>query len=787
MKKIRLVIFLLTLLFSNLVSGIDHNIPAYFHKKISNITFLTAQIDKGNIESLLSNGVTAFMLDGKNVPNILDRIIPEIKNYLTSHPNTIIFIFIKENISKNIISKKINQYYIDEFLYPGDSAIFNTSYADIIKTNKRLILFTDNQSNQNLSFKNNIYVTNFHLIKNNKNSLFNDNRENLICYDPVGDNNLFLNKDSLMSQSFYIWTKKASFPNFLMLTPGLIQDFIPVIDSLNRSIHYTGIVKSEDKTLKNLHWKFNKSYSESNGIFSFPHLKMDYGLYIPWKEGYKFYPEVIKFDINTQHYDISAIRLKLEEQMIYHFKFDKEALNEADKKGEAQLFEMQFKNEPKRGKVAHFNNKNAGIQLNNLYQFSSSRPFTILAWVKPTNTKRIQTILSKGEVFSAKIRFNDLSFAGTTFNSKISSSYKIKSNIWQQITYVYVPDYHIQFFINGQLIFEDEIRQIPDNDQSLTIGNNFSNEYFQGEMDDLKVWTRALSKEEIEQLYYLRPDNFNIFNLFYVFIPIIMIFIIQLIRKRKKKTNSLTAKLEIAEADVLNEKEIKKICLFGHFSIINETGENLTKHFSPKVKQLFLLLLINKNGVTIQTINDELWPGSDEEKAKQNRNFNIQQIKKIIINIPGIQLEYKAKHWKLEISEDILVDYFVFDSISKELFANNYTNFKNIPEYISIVERGRFLQGTDAEMFDVIKSKTADTIIEQLLKIADKADNKLKIRLGNILLLQDSLSEEGLKLAVKSLSDSGRKGEANELYHSFVKRYQKIYNEEFSLKFHDLI
>lgn len=786
MRNFRLIIFAFTIFYSSIIWGNESQNSFYHNKKISDISFLSFQLKNENISQLLHRGVSAFVINNANANTKLIKLFPELKVFLDSNPQKIIFLIIKNKTDKNELIKSINNHQIKDYIFYQKSNITELKYADIIKSDKRIIIFTEDSTGFTFTL-NNILFQQFDSISANRKNILTSKSNPLIYFDPQSNESPSTNIDSLSHRSFYIWLKQAIRPNFLVSPFSLIDVHKQIVDSLNLSLQYTGVVQCDNKVIDNLHWKYKNEYCESKGVFKFPKFRSDYSLYIPWKEGYKFYPEVIKFDNNTMHYELTATRLKLTDNLVYHFKFEKEALNEINKHTNAQLFKIQFKNSSEHGKVAFFNDRQAGIQIENSTQFKSSESFTISAWVKPESTDKIQTIISKGEVFSAKIRYNDISFAGTTFNSKISKSFKIEPKTWHHITFVYVPGYHVQFYVNGKIIFEDYMKQLPDNEQSLTIGNNFSNENFLGEMDDLRVWNRALSDEEIEELYHLKTKSipFNDFLFFLIIAILITIFIFFFQKKKNKKVQIIIADNTLSKNPTSKNTNI--IYLFGPFSLINESGENLSNLLSPKVKQLFILLIINRNGVTIQTLNEELWPGIEEEKAKQNRNYSIQQIKKALQNMPGVDLEYKAKHWRLEISASIHVDYFEFLFITSKLSNNNFTDINIIQEYIPIVEKGKFLQGIDAEMFDLIKGKIADEISEHLLNIATLSDNKLKLRIGNILLLHDSLNEDGLKLTVKSLSDSGRKGEAIEIFTTFNKRYQKIYGEDFLLKFQDLI
>ena len=257
------------------------------------------------------------------------------------------------------------------------------------------------------------------------------------------------------------------------------------------------------------------------------------------EEGYSFYPEVVKFDPNNTHQVFSAIKLSLEDDLLFYFNFERGVRNEVDKSVyENELFFVNFEKEMGRGKVLCLERKGAAVQFKKSPEFDTSKPFTITAWIKPDSIRGIHTIVSKGLVFSFKIRHGGLSFSGTGFQSVILDSLVLKQGSWQHVACVYVPDYHVQFFLNGQLIYDEAFRDLKAIEHALTIGNNFSNESFSGQLDELMIWNRALSYEEIEgvcsQRY--RPANFlSTTGWIYLVGGFVVLLLYGVIRRKKKR------------------------------------------------------------------------------------------------------------------------------------------------------------------------------------------------------------------------------------------------------------
>lgn len=582
--------------------------------------------------------------------------------------------------------------------------------------------------------------------------------------------------------NFGLWSVVALAHNAAQPQPGRLEK----IDSVNGLQSYSGVIFHRGEVLNGIRW-IDHAGMMTEGKFRFPVDKgKNYELYTPWKEGYSFYPEVVKFDENNTHQVFSAIRLSLNDELVYQFNFEKGVRNEVDRQlSEHELFHVGFTKEKERGKVLSFDSAGAAVQFKRNPEFDTSKPFTISAWVNPDTVREIHTLVSKGLVFSFKIRHGGLSFAGTGFNSVISDSVMVESGKWQHISCVYVPGYHVQFFLNGKLVHDEAFDSLRVNEQALTIGNNYSSEGFSGKMDDLRLWNRALSCEEIAQVYN-QPGGFKSFTVVWLLLPVLpVVGLAYFTFRRKRKFRNANPNKEAGLQQITGtELNRSMVCLFGDLYIPGTPGENLAHQLTPRLKQLFVLLILHPRGLSISRINNDLWPGVDEEKAKQSRNYAIQQLKKVLSGNPAFRLEYLSKNWILQFDASIQADVHQLDELEEKLKIQPSDLL--IDAYLSIVERGPFLPGIDNECFDGVKAQVSERISSHFPVWTAGATPKTALRMGNVMLLQDSLSEDGLRISVRALTASGRNGEAVKVFQNFAKRYKNTYNEEFSVPFQSL-
>lgn len=746
-------------------------------------TLLATTLNAQAAEQIIQ-GVRAFEVSDDPFSYLNVNAFSAISAFLDTAKQDVFVLILKNRISEDSLFVLLKNTNMKNHLFPPAKNIPDDNA--LIKSNRRLLVF----SNPATALSYDITGLQFSDYKSLKseNKAIDFGQTAKFCYSPISDN---LTKISaadtmLLHRSFFPWLKKGRKPDFVFVKPEHVTLFAPIVDSLNRSLVYSGVIKYKDQLLNEIRWSDHQG-AVSNGIFSFPKsAEKNYELYTPWKEGYSFYPEVVKFDENNLHQEFSAIKLSLDDELIYNFDFEKGVRNKVDKTlYENELFSVCFRNEMGHGKVLCLDKDGAAVQFKKSPEFDTSKPFTISAWVNPDSVNAIHTIVSKGLVFSLKIRRGGLSFAGTGFQSVILDSLLIETGKWHHIVCVYVPGYHVQFFLNGQLLHDEAFDSLKVTEQALTIGNNFSNEAFSGQMDDLMIWNRALSAEEIELLFIERSKSSVSPLLLWSFISVIVLLLVFFLFVRSEKSQPKLLFVKTLKTEILSSESEQRICLFGEMFIPGKNGENLAKQLTPRLKQLFVLLAIQPNGVSVGRINNDLWPGVDDEKAKQSRNYAIQQLKKVLSANPAIRLEYLSKNWILQFDENIKVDALMLEEIGEQLTQQFTVSL--LDSYLSIAERGKFLPGIDNECFDAKKTKISENISTHVLAWAENAAPKTCLRLGNILLLQDSLSEDGLRISVRALAALGRNGEAMELYQTFAKRYKNTYNESFLASFQSFI
>jgi hypothetical protein len=86
----------------------------------------------------------------------------------------------------------------------------------------------------------------------------------------------------------------------------------------------------------------------------------------------------------------------------------------------------------------------------------------------------------------------------------VDAQIRLELNKWQHVALTYESGKRSCFYCNGVQIGNWQIsKDLPPNNSSLLIGYDpfGGDEYFIGDMDDVRLYNRALSEKEIRELY----------------------------------------------------------------------------------------------------------------------------------------------------------------------------------------------------------------------------------------------------------------------------------------------
>jgi len=299
-------------------------------------------------------------------------------------------------------------------------------------------------------------------------------------------------------------------------------------------------------------------------------------------------------------------------------------------------------------------------------------------------------------------------------------------------------------------------------------------------------------------------------NYWYYLVFIVVIAITGLIiylKYRKKNIPFLSAPLPINNGEVSSSVEIQNkiktfngeephknsIFLFGDPQVFDAEGVDITKYFTPLIKELFLLILLYSirrgRGLSSEKLNEILWFDKDAKSARNNRSVNIAKLKSLLDRLNYCSLSKDTGYWKIDIDfTHIHVDYHNYLSIVSD---KDLLDIERIKFLSAITQRGNFLLNNEYEWLDTFKSEIANEVVDTYLHYAHSLDvahdAELLIEITGYIFYFDPVNEEATILKCKALSSLGKHSLAKHTFENFMKEYKVIYGEDFKKDFHDIL
>ena len=226
------------------------------------------------------------------------------------------------------------------------------------------------------------------------------------------------------------------------------------------------------------------------------------------------------------------------------------------------------------------------------------------------------------------------------------------------------------------------------------------------------------------------------------------------------------------------------VYLFGPFTVIDRNGRDITHLFSSRLRQVFIYILLHSthNGVLSASLNEVFWPDKPDDKVKNLKGVTINQIRKNLAELDGVELVHDKGYFRL-VFTDCYCDYFRFRTLKNAEEVEN--------ELGILLMRGKFLDGMDAGMMDHFKQKVEEFLSSFLPLEIERLYQQHKydavIRFCNVLFRVDPVNELALAYGMQALNHTGSSQEAILQYSLFVREYRQMMNEEYSTSYAELM
>jgi two-component SAPR family response regulator len=808
---------------------------------ISNFSGVDANLNETrSIQELLNENIGGFRFylewekqfnqlmikkaDGPTIP--FKRSILEIKSYLDANPEKILTLFLDFGTNVNELSDIFQELGISKYLYIYNAEDGWPTLKSMIEENHRLVVFSMQEHRNSPDWLQYIwnhavepYFSIWEAPVFKGEFLKGDPKNSLLIYNDYNfprksDNAKNLKYET--NQNPYLiehikntWTNTGKIPNFILLDhyePWILG----ILSEVRGFRTIKGTVTYNTQILNYVNW--DKMQSQTSGKFCFPVGPGDNLLLKPISPGFRFHPESVSFNEpdNNVIQNFIATPLKITDNLEGHYTFAKECHDYSINGFDGKPKDVQFVNDY-RSSVAVFG-EGSHIVLPGAEKFNiRDHDFSVAAWIKIREfipDKKDYCIIgtmnnSYQQGLHLLIRDRKPYFG--FFNNDLQGKTTLEAGVWYHLVWRYNKLNGEQaIYLNGRLDNRSLGHPAYKGRDSLYIGITGFNasSYMDGDIDNLSIWSRTLGDEEIFQLNKEVIEIIPIHNVFILY-PIIswslviiavlsFIFIsIWKYKKKFKKSVSSAEKIRRIEQAVIHKPESNYIQLFGDFKVLDKDGNDITSLFTPKLKQLFLIILLysrrNKKGISTQELTDILWQGHSSQSAKNSRGVTIRKLRLILESLDSVQINFHVDRWSMAFSGSVYCDYLeCLSLLNREKIHDTDFNLN----FYHIIQEGELFKGESYDWLDDFKGFVGNNIVDILLKFISELtienDNELILKLADRILETDPVNDQALAHKLKALIKQNNYNLAKFTFDRFCLLYEEMYGEKFSEKFDEL-
>ena len=752
----------------------------------------------------------------------------EIKEYLENKPEKILTLFLDFSTNINEVSDLFQELGINRLLYTYDAKEGWAPIKTMIEGNKRLVVFSMQEHRNSPDWLH--YVWN-HAVEPyfsiweapvfKGEFLKGDPKNSLLIYNdynfPRKGENINNSKYETNQNPYLIehikntWTNTGKTPNFIML--DRYENWIfGVVSYLKGFKTIKGTVTYNTQILDYVNW--DKTSCFTSGKYCFPVGPGDNLSLSPKSPGFRFTPETVTFNEPSQNIiqHFVATPLEITDNLEAHYTFSKECHDFSINGFDGKPHNVKFANDTLRSSVAYFDEKSY-ILLPGAESFKlREHDFTVAAWIKikeylPNKTDYC-VIGTKNNSYQQGIHLlvrGRKPYFGF-YNNDLRGKTTLDAGKWYHLVWRYNKFSGEQaIFLNGKLDSRSVGHPAYKGRDNLYIGlAGFSQQaYMLGAIDNLSIWSRALGEEEIwgmsKEVIEIVPIK-NVFILYPILsksiiaLLILVVLIVAYLKIpffRKKKQTSAVEKIRSISSISIQKPEANYIQLFGDFKVLDKNGINISTQFTPKLKQLFLIILLysqrNKNGISTKELTDILWMGHSSQSAKNSRGVTIRKLRLILESLETVQINFHIDRWAMTFSENVYCDYVECMKILKQEKIHD-TDF-NLKFY-HIIQEGELFKGESYDWLDDFKGFVGNNIVDILMKFINELtlenDSELIMKLAERILETDPINEQALAFKLKILLKQNNYNMARFTYDRFCILYEELYGEKFNEKFEEL-
>ncbi|MGE5393380.1 MAG: LamG-like jellyroll fold domain-containing protein [Candidatus Saccharibacteria bacterium] len=765
--------------------------------------------------------------DGSSIS--LRQTMEELKKFMERNPEKILTLFLDFSTNINELGDIFQETGITKYFYTYDAKEGWPTVKSMVEKNKRIVVFSMQEHRNSPDWLH--YVWN-HAVEPyfsiweapvfKGEFLKGDPKNSLLIYN---DYNFPKKSDSAnnlryeSNQNPYLiehikntWTNTGKTPNFIML--DRYEDWIVGIVSYLRGFKIIkGMVTYNAQVLDYVNWESTGSLT--SGKYCFPVGPGDNIVLTPKSPGFRFTPESVTFnepkESIIQHF--VATSYEITDNLEGHYTFAKKARDFSINRFDGKPNKVNFTNDSVRPTVAEFG-EDSYIILPGAESFKlRDHDFSVAAWVKIKeflpNKQDYCIIGTKNNSYQQGIHLlirNRKPYFGF-YNNDLQGQTVLEAGTWYHMVWRYNKLSGEQaIYVNGKLDSRSLGHPAYKGRDNLYIGvagfNWSSNMY--GDIDNLSIWSRALGEEEIwgmsKEVIEIVPIK-NVFILYPILSRSIMaVLVLSLLVlayfkipfHKFKKQPTVADQIRTIETSNPQKPQSNYIQLFGDFKVLDKEGKDITGLFTPKLKQLFMIILLysqrNKNGISTKELTDILWMGHSSQSAKNSRGVTMRKLRLLLESLDSVQIQFHVDRWSMVFGGQLYCDYVeCVNLLKREKVHDNDFNLR----FYHIIQEGELFKGESYDWLDDFKGFIGNNIVDILLKFINELsiqnDTELILRLADRILESDPVNDQALSYKLKALIRLNNYNLAKFTFDRFGGLYEEMYGEKFKVKFDELI
>jgi hypothetical protein len=176
----------------------------------------------------------------------------------------------------------------------------------------------------------------------------------------------------------------------------------------------------------------------------------------------------------------------------------------------------------KYGKALSFDGVDDYVNITDSTSLNPSK-ISIELWVKPNSLQNLNGVISKGESGNNRwyVEINNtqynwfVNFDGTWY--AVGTSLAITNDVWKHIVFTYNGSV-MKAYLNGTDVsqppsygsYSSSLPSLPTVSGNLYIGSIGAGNYFNGVIDDVRIYSMALSADEVKENYNTKASNYQV-------------------------------------------------------------------------------------------------------------------------------------------------------------------------------------------------------------------------------------------------------------------------------------